>query len=224
LLRDGENRITIRRTSSTGAVYFAAAAKYFSLEEPITAAGNELFVRREYYRLVARPTLLTGVVYDRVLLKDGDSIRSGDRLEVVVRVETKNDYDYLLFEDLKPAGLEATELISGQPLYARELRSVAAAEKVAETERDRRAQAAARRSLPTDPNFTSRTAWVYRELRDRNVALFISHLPQGVWEMRYDMRAEVPGEFHALPLMGHAMYVPEIRANGVEQRVVVMER
>jgi uncharacterized protein YfaS (alpha-2-macroglobulin family) len=42
--------------------------------------------------------------------------------------------------------------------------------------------------------------------------------------MRYDLRAEVPGRFHALPLEAHAMYVPEIRGNGAELRVEVLER
>ena len=42
-----------------------------------------------------------------------------------------------------------------------------------------------------------------------------------VWEIRYDLRAEVPGEFHALPVVGQAMYVPEIRANGSELRIRV---
>jgi uncharacterized protein YfaS (alpha-2-macroglobulin family) len=39
--------------------------------------------------------------------------------------------------------------------------------------------------------------------------------------MRYDFRAEVPGKFHALPVLGQAMYVPEIRANSAEIRVNV---
>jgi len=39
--------------------------------------------------------------------------------------------------------------------------------------------------------------------------------------IRYDLRAEVPGQFHALPVTGQAMYVPEIRANGAELRVHV---
>ena len=42
--------------------------------------------------------------------------------------------------------------------------------------------------------------------------------------IRYTLRAEVPGSFHALPLVGHAMYVPDIRANGDEVRVTVTER
>jgi murein DD-endopeptidase MepM/ murein hydrolase activator NlpD len=72
-----------------------------------------------------------------------------------------------------------------------------------------------------DSDYTGRTRWVYQELRDRKVALFIDKLPEGVWEIRYDLRAEVPGEFHALPVLGQAMYVPEIRCNGAEQRVKV---
>jgi hypothetical protein len=70
-------------------------------------------------------------------------------------------------------------------------------------------------------DFTGRSRWVYQELRDRKVALFMDKLPEGVWQIRYDLRAEVPGEFHALPVVGHAMYVPEIRCNGAELRVTV---
>ncbi len=44
------------------------------------------------------------------------------------------------------------------------------------------------------------------------------------WELRYLLRAEVPGKFHALPVLGQAMYVPEIRCNGAETRVTVEER
>jgi uncharacterized protein YfaS (alpha-2-macroglobulin family) len=37
------------------------------------------------------------------------------------------------------------------------------------------------------------------------------------------LRAEVPGEFHALPVVGYAMYVPEIRCNGAEVRLTVQD-
>lgn len=42
--------------------------------------------------------------------------------------------------------------------------------------------------------------------------------------MHYQLRAEVPGDFHALPVLGHAMYIPEIRANGAEIRQTVEDR
>jgi uncharacterized protein YfaS (alpha-2-macroglobulin family) len=37
------------------------------------------------------------------------------------------------------------------------------------------------------------------------------------------MRAEVPGAFHALPVLGHAMYVPEIRTNGAESHMRIVD-
>ncbi len=230
LIRDGDNEIIIRRLSGSAPVYFAAQAAFYSLEEPITATGNEIFVRREYYKLVGRPTLLKGYVYDRQLLKPGDSVRSGERIEAVITVEAKNNYEYLIFEDLKPAGIEAVQLRSGESLHARELKSGAVERRLGTpdgtTAGDARARLA-KSSLaplpnPADP-FTGRSRWVYQELRDRKVALFIDKLPEGIWEMRYDFRAEVPGTFHALPVVGHAMYVPEIRCNDQELRLVIEE-
>lgn len=226
-LRDGRNEIQIRRLEGQGPIYFSVEALYFSLEEPVTAAGNEIFVRRRYQKLVPRPTLLKGTVYDRQVLEDGDEVRSGERVEVTLTIEAKNNYEYLVFEDLKPAGLEAVEIRSGEPVYARELKSAAVKEKFGPG----KAPSAPPRSVRQNPrdqgsgsNYTGRSRWVYQELRDRKVALFIDKLPQGVWEIRYDLRAEVPGHFHALPVLGHAMYVPEIRCNGQELRIDVIDR
>jgi hypothetical protein len=228
LIRDGANDILIRRKGGTSPLYFAAEASFFSLEEPIKAAGNEIFVRREYFKLVARPTLLKGYVYDRVPLADADEVTSGDRIEVVVTIEAKNNYEYLLFEDLKPAGFEAVAVRSGDSLSARELKSDAIERKFG--------GARNHPSLPSLPfvaddaaavnstNYTGRAGYVYQELRDRKVALFVDSLSQGVWEIRYDLRAEAPGSFHALPMLGHAMYVPEIRCNDDEIKVRVLDQ
>jgi uncharacterized protein YfaS (alpha-2-macroglobulin family) len=243
------NEIRIRRRSGSGSIYFAAEAKFFSLEEPVTPAGNEIFVKRSYYKLTGRPTLLKGFVYDRVPLKDGDSVKSGERVETLITIEAKNNYEYLVFEDLKPAGLEAVEIRSGESLYARELKSGAATLKhSASANPEKRAGGGNAMAAPAgaragkgigsrpppnrpantsgtiDPNdYTERSRWVYQELRDRKVALFLDKLPEGIWEIRYDMRAEVPGDFHALPVAGYAMYVPEIRCNGAELRLHVEE-
>jgi len=197
LIRDGQNEISIVRNSGSGPIYFSAAAEFFSLEEPLKPAGNEIFVKRQYFKLVNHPTLLKGVVTERVLLSDGETVKSGDRIQVVLTVEAKNNYEYLLFEDLKPAGLEAVQIRSGESLYVQELKS--------------------------GGGFTGRSRWVYQELRDRKVAMFIDQLPEGFWQLSYEMRAEVPGTFHALPVLGHAMYVPEIRTNGAETRVRVVD-
>jgi len=222
LIRDGANEIVIRRTSGDGPLYFSAEAKFFSLEEPITPAGNEIFVRRQYFKLVNHPTLLKGFVSERVPLNDGDTVKSGERVETVITIEAKNNYEYLLFEDLKPAGLEAVQLRSGDNLYVKEIKSGALARSAGILP----ASSGERSTLmnfQSSSDFTGRTRWVYQELRDRKVALFIDHLPEGIWQLSYEMRAETPGAFHALPVLGHAMYVPEIRTNGAEIRIKVVD-
>jgi uncharacterized protein YfaS (alpha-2-macroglobulin family) len=221
LVRDGANEIRIVRRDGEGPLYFAAEATFFSLEEPITPAGNEIFVRRQYFKRVGRPTLLKGYVYENEPLEDGGSVTSGERVEVVITIEAKNNYEYLVFEDLKPAGLEAVQIRSGESVYARELKSGAVDARFATA---KRGPGAGEPSGVEGSDHTGRTRWVYQELRDRKVALFVDKLPQGVWEIRYELRAEVPGRFHGLPVMGHAMYVPEIRANGQEVRITVVDR
>jgi uncharacterized protein YfaS (alpha-2-macroglobulin family) len=209
-IQNGPNEIQIVKASDQSPLYFSVQAQFFSLEEPVTASGNELFVRRQYYKLVPQPTLLNGYVYEKQPLGDGENTVSGERIEVVMTIKAKNNYEYLLFEDLKPAGLEAVELKSGGPLYVRELRSGAV-------------PSALEAGTIKPAAYTGRSRWVYRELRDRKVAFFIDKLPQGVWEIRYQLRAEVPGYFHALPVLGHAMYVPEIRCSGEEIRLEVKD-
>jgi len=103
-------------------------------------------------------------------------------------------------------------LRSGENLFVKEIKSGALNSKKSEL-----------MNYGTTSDFTGRTRWVYQELRDRKVALFIDKLPEGVWQVSYEMRAESPGTFHALPVLGHAMYVPEIRTNGAEVRLRVVD-
>lgn len=239
-IRDGKNEIQFIRHSGKSPLYFGASARFFSLEEPVTPTGNEMFVRRQYFRLVARPTLLNGIVYDRVLMADGDVVNSGERVETVLTIETKNNYEYLLFEDLKPAGFEAVSTRSGEPLSADELKKDAVTPKakaktsaltskqkakshVAAPKMRSRGKSIANAGSTTGEDHTGRSRGVYQELRDRKVALFIDKLPQGMWEIKYMLRAEIPGQFHALPVIGQAMYTPEIRCNGAETHVKVNE-
>lgn len=131
------------------------------------------------------------------------------------------------------------QIRSGEALYTQELKSGAVARKfgggsgstdsVTADDGNQKDRAAGSTRKPRSPemdssNYTGRTRWVYQELRDRRVALFIDKLPEGVWEIRYDLRAEAPGTFHALPLIGQAMYVPEIRSNGTEVRLTVEDK
>lgn len=224
LVRDGANRVRVERLFGEGPLYFSARARFFSREEPIPPRGNELFVRRQYYKLVARPTLLKGTVYERVLMGDGERVTSGERIEVVLTIEAKNHLEYLMFEDHKPAGFEATEVKSGEAMQARELRRDEVQHRLGGQGEAQSGRGVRQHGERFGSGYTGRNRGLHQELRDRKVAFFLDQCPEGVWEIRYDLRAEAPGEFHALPLVGSAMYVPEIQANGAELRVEVEDR
>ncbi len=240
-LNNGENTLTLEKVGK-GNLYWNAYTEYFSLEEPIKASGNELEVSRRFFKLtrkfdetkesVGNPNLpprgastkdrgfslvadtttttttttTVGIApdfveaespriapfprsvpteqeYTRTEIKDQATVQSGDLIEVELVVNAKNDYEYLVFEDMKAAGFEPVDLRSGAS-YGDGLSSNV-------------------------------------ELRDEKVAFFVDRLPQGRRVLRYRVRAQVPGRFHALPTNGYAMYAPEVRAISDEMRVGV---
>jgi len=111
--------------AGTGPLYFNAYLTNFTLEDPITKAGLEIKVQRKFYKLVETDakTKVEGAhgqaleqrteKYTRQDLPDGAVLKSGDLVEVELEIDSKNDYEYLLFEDLKAAGFEPMEVRSG---------------------------------------------------------------------------------------------------------------
>jgi len=123
-VKDGEHTIEIRRTGK-GPVYFNAYLTNFTMEDPIAATGLEIKVSRKYYKLnpVEKTVKVAGArgqaadqkveKYVREEIESGAMLKSGDLVEVELTLESKNDYEYLIFEDLKAAGFEAVEVRSG---------------------------------------------------------------------------------------------------------------
>ena len=195
-LKDGKNNIKVK-FNGAGALYFSGYLKYFTLEENITPAGNEVFVKRQYFKEAKKETLLKGYVSDWQELKSGDEIKSGERVRVDITLDAKNHYEYLVVEDYKPAGFEAVELKSG----------------TGEAE-----------SIEDNVYGHKDKTWFYKEFRDQKAAFFIPKLKQGEHKISYELRAEIPGTFHGMPNQVHAMYVPEIRANSAEIQMTVLDR
>ena len=120
----GEHTLEIRR-QGTGPVYFNLYSSYFSLEDSITRTGLELQVDRKIYRLVREQAEdqtagSSGQVLDqqveqyrREQLENLSEVSSGDLIEVELSIQSKNDYEYVIIEDFKPAGFEAIDLQSG---------------------------------------------------------------------------------------------------------------
>jgi len=120
----GKHTLEIRR-SGTGPLYANAALSYFTLEEFITKAGLEVKVERAVYKLVRADRAVTvsgsrgqavrqrAERFERVALHDGDELTSGDLVEIELKIDSKNDYEYLIVEDFKAAGLEPVDVRSG---------------------------------------------------------------------------------------------------------------
>jgi uncharacterized protein YfaS (alpha-2-macroglobulin family) len=62
------------------------------------------------------------------------------------------------------------------------------------------------------------------EPRDRTVDFFLRALPRGRSQLSYQLRAESPGVYHALPATAAAMYAPELRGNSDEIRLRIDEK
>jgi uncharacterized protein YfaS (alpha-2-macroglobulin family) len=195
-LTGGKHTIELRKTGDAP-LYGSAWLTAFILEENIPAAGLEVKVARHYWKLTPKekkvdvanargnPLQQRAEAYDRTEIKDGDAVRSGDLIEAELIVESKNDYEYLLIEDMKAAGFEATEVRSG---------------------------------------YVGDVLNSYLELRDERAAFFVRELPIGKHSLSYRLRAEVPGNFHALPAKVSAMYAPELKGNSNELHVKVAEK
>lgn len=123
-VKDGMHEIEIKRRGK-GPIYFNAYLTNFTLEDHITKAGLEVKVNRKYYKLnpVEKKIKVEGSrgqaldqkveKYERQELKEGDTLKSGDLVEIELEIDSKNDYEYVMFEDMKAAGFETVDLRSG---------------------------------------------------------------------------------------------------------------
>jgi hypothetical protein len=120
----GSHTLTLQK-AGRGPIYFNAYLDYFTLEDFITAEGLEIKVHRQVYRLKEADKNIKdvgshGQVVDRRVekfvrepLENLSAIKSGELVEIELEIESKNDYEYLVFEDLKAAGFEPVEVRSG---------------------------------------------------------------------------------------------------------------
>ena len=196
-VESGEHKIELKKAGK-GPIYWNAYLTNFTLEDNITAAGLEVKVGRKFYKLTEKKDA-TAVVqgasgqvidqkvvkYDREELANLATVKSGDLVEIEFEIDSKNDYEYLVFEDFKAAGFEPVDLQSG---------------------------------------YVPSALGAYVEFRDEKVAFFVRQLKRGKHSMSYRLRAEIPGEFSALPTKAEAMYAPELKANSDEMKVRIADR
>jgi uncharacterized protein YfaS (alpha-2-macroglobulin family) len=191
----GKHTLEIKRIG-TGPVYFNAYLTNFTLEDFITKAGLEVRVNRKYYKLTRddKNVKVSGAHgqaadqkverYKRTELENLAQLKSGELVEVELEIDSKNDYEYLIFEDPKAAGFEPLLVRSG---------------------------------------YNANDLGAYMELRDEKVCFFVRRLARGKHSVSYRMRAEIPGQFSALPTRAYAMYAPELRGNSDEIKLRIAD-
>jgi uncharacterized protein YfaS (alpha-2-macroglobulin family) len=123
-LAAGEHTVELRKKGD-GPIYFNGYVTNFTLEDEIEAAGLELKVQRRYFKLApskrgiavagSRGQVVDQQVekYERTPIEKLDELKSGDLVEIELVVDSKNDYEYIMLEDMKAAGFEPVEVRSG---------------------------------------------------------------------------------------------------------------
>jgi uncharacterized protein YfaS (alpha-2-macroglobulin family) len=178
--RAGKNVVQVKHDGA-GTGYFGATADVFNMNDFIRGVGGDVKVRRTY-TLLGKPSTERG---PGAGAEYGMPVESGVRVRVDLEITANKAVEFVMLEDLKPAGFEAVQLQSG----------------------------------PQVCNY----ACAHAELRTDRVAMFLSALPVGTTKLSYELRAEVPGRFAALPARFEAMYAPEIQATADEMRFEVRD-
>jgi len=123
-LTAGQHTVELRKQGNSP-LYYNSYLTNFTLEDNITATGLELKVDRRYYKLTPAEKLETVASstgqpntqqvekYNRHPLNNLAELKSGDLVEVELLVDSKNDYEYILLDDMKAAGFEPVDVRSG---------------------------------------------------------------------------------------------------------------
>ncbi|MDP3504274.1 MAG: MG2 domain-containing protein [Myxococcales bacterium] len=175
----GKNTVQVRRDGA-GTGYWAATWDVFNQNDFIKGVGGDVKVARSY-TLLGKPSTEKSTAPTEY----GMPVESGVRVRVDVEITANKAVEFVMLEDLKPAGFEAVQQRSG----------------------------------PEVCNY----ACAHAELRTDRVAMFLSELKVGTTKLSYELRAETPGRFSALPARVEAMYAPEIQATADEMRFEVRD-
>jgi uncharacterized protein YfaS (alpha-2-macroglobulin family) len=193
-LRSGA--IEIKKTG-VGNLYATLTRTYFTQEEDIPALkSGPLRIDRQYFRLQLSRQSDGSFGYRRTPLGEGGAVKPGDLILVMLNPAASADSEYVMIEDMLPSGFEVIEDIRGWRI-----------EGVPYQEYD-----------PYGWGYW----YTHRAVRDTRVAFFSTYFEQrGQKSLHYVLRAQTPGEYHAMPARIELMYYPETRANSREMRMQV---
>lgn len=196
-------RVRIERSGGEGRLYASLSGSFGlpgTVQQPSSGKPS---IHRSYFALSPVPTLLRGYREQLVPLDEGMPLHGGDRIESVLIIEADQEMTHLLLRDPKAAGFESTLLLSGEPVLAREIRP------------------GGLNATVDALRYTGRTIEVFAEHRTDKTLFYLDRLQQGVWEIRYRLRAETPGAFNVLPADIEAMYAPWLNGHSRSHRLEI---
>ncbi|HEY3450137.1 MAG TPA: MG2 domain-containing protein [Myxococcales bacterium] len=103
----GENTIEVRRDGQ-GTGYWAAIWDVYNQDENVKGVGGDVKITRKY-TILGRP----GAEKAQADMEYGMALDSGERVRVDVDVTANKAVEFVMIEDLKPAGMEAVQQKSG---------------------------------------------------------------------------------------------------------------
>ncbi|MCS7054350.1 MAG: hypothetical protein NZM09_11545, partial [Ignavibacterium sp.] len=194
LLVKGTNKLTIEKTGD-GSIYLSAMLSYFSNE--ITFDKKFFKVERNYFILEPEQQK------DRVIFKKkkfNGEILVGQDLLVETTIKSKaNNLEYLISEDMLPAGFEVVKELSNYQIDGSD--------------------------YSFDPRFDYYPIYDYshREYRDEKAVFFSTYFNKEI-TFRYIIKAQIPGEYKVNPTQSYLMYYPEFNGNSDLIEIVVKEK
>jgi len=177
-----------REYGKPGRLYYTIDLRYVTPAKEIEAVNRGFAITHEYTSVDDPAKRLTAV-------KVGETVR------VKMTIIAPADRNYVVVEDLLPAGLEAVDarLKNVDPALKEKLEA-------------ERAQASDRQlGAYMAPWFRwYYSPWQQVDLRDDRAVLQADRLPKGVYEYVYYARATTPGSFFVAPAHAEETYFPEV--------------
>lgn len=194
LLREWPNAVEISRGEGQGTLYYSADLTLYKPVEQIEAESRGITVQRQY---CAVEGALDALRWDENF---GDctpinAARPGDLVEVRLTLTLPRMRHYLVVEDFYPAGMEPvdptlnTEIQEGMEPETRQVSG----------------------NLWDRGGFWWWPTFDHEELRDERAVFYARQLAAGTYEVRYFLRAAIPGEYNVLPAEASEMYFPDVR-------------
>ncbi len=194
-LKKGMNHLKITKKGE-GSLYYSSTFKYFERADWLTSKDNGFSIKRKYYRLV-KQVKKGEVLYMKIPVRD--RVLSGDIILVELEVDLKRKRrEYVLIEDNLPSGCEVVKNDRGY-------------------------------SVIGSDRYKGYKSWneryyAAREVHDERVGIARTYVWNPNFKIEYLIRAEIPGEYRAMPAQVSLMYYPEVNGRSNEFKLRVLDK